>query len=90
MTINIYAKVATKKNTQFQLPTNIDIICIQQKIAVPWQSQPTVPLLVISQFFQTRSYLVVMKDLISGALITGIVRQMEHGAEMRHFVKVNV
>lgn len=41
---------------------------IQQKIAVPWQSQQMVLLLAIWPSFQTRSVLVVMKDFFSGAL----------------------
>lgn len=61
---------------------------IQQTIVDPWQSPPTDLLLVTSQSFQTRSTLVVTKDLISGALIPGIVRQTEHGVEIRHFAKV--
>lgn len=44
--------------------------------------------LVISRYFQTRSTLIVMKDLSSEALVSGNARQMEHGVGIRHIVKV--
>ena len=43
---------------------------------------------VILQSFQTRSTLIVMKDLSSKVLVEGNARQMERGVEIRHFVKV--
>ena len=43
----------------------------------------------ILQSFQTRFCWVVMKDLISSALMLGAVRKTELGVEIRHFAKVD-
>ena len=51
-------------------------------------SQQTDLLLVIWQHFQTRSCLIVMRDSISGALMSGIVRQTGRGVEISRIAKV--
>ena len=61
---------------------------MQHKIVVPWQPQKMGLLLVNWQSSQTRSYLAVMKDFFAAVLVSGIVRQTEHGVEIRQFAKV--
>ena len=53
-------------------------------------SQQMAPVLVFLQLFQTRSTLVVTKVFSWEALKPGIVRKMEHGVEIRPFVKVSI